>query len=818
MSAVTQNLNKGWRMRKLPEKNWFPAVVPGSVYNDMLQNGQMEDPFRRDNEDTAFALLENDFEYKTEFSVSHKLLNMDSVLLRCEGLDTLAEITLNGRVIAKTDNMHRTWEFEVKPALKKNKNTLSIIFRSPIDYLRKTRTDTGSKKDSLSEKHRIRKAHSMFGWDWGPRLPDAGIWRTISLAGYRSARINNVYITQKHSKNQVELDVAVETETGINRSYSWMLLITDPDGKSVLFDKPSTKIIIKNPRLWWPNGYGPTGNAQPLYTVKVVLLSPQGKPLDSWERRIGLRTIGVAQKKDKWGESFAIHVNGVQIFSMGANYIPQDNVLPRITEKRTRKLLEQCILANYNTIRVWGGGYYPDDWFYDICDELGLIVWQDFMFACTLYNLTAQFEQNIRAEITENIKRIRHHACLGLWCGNNEIEMCVDNWPQAYTSKEKADYIKMFEYIIPRILDEHDPNTFYWPSSPSSGGGFDKPSDDNRGDVHYWDVWHGGQSVSGYRKHFFRYLSEFGFQSFPSLKTVEQFTLPEDRNIFSYIMEKHQRNNRANGKIMDYMNRTFLYPGSFDTLLYASQLLQAEAIKYAVEHLRRNRGRCMGALYWQLNDCWPVASWSSIDYFFRWKALHCYARRFFQPLMISCHEEGLYTQNTDVNLPPDTKAAIEKSFRLCVTNETTENRKLTVKWELRNKNAKILKEKTIPVNAAALSSRWLEKVMVPDIAVNEEYLSYSLCDNKNIISEGTVIFSLPKFFHWVDPRLSYKINGDTITVKAGSYAKCVEIQNRNQDLVLSDNYFDMNAGEKKVTVISGKTGGKLRLRSVWDIK
>jgi len=528
------------------------------------------------------------------------------------------------------------------------------------------------------------------------------------------------------------------------------------------------------------------------------------------------------RQKDKWGESFAHEVNGVQIFAMGADYIPEDNVLSRVTPQRTRKLLEQCVAANFNAIRVWGGGYYPDDFFFDICDELGLIVWLDFMFACAVYELTDDFDRNIRRELADNVKRIRHHPSLGLWCGNNEMEMFVDKMQWVSTMKQKADYIKMYEYIFPQILKVLDPETFYWPASPSSGGSFDAPNDPNRGDVHYWDVWHGNKPFSDYRNYYFRYASEFGFQSFPALKTVETFTLPEDRNIFSYVMERHQRNNAANGKIMNYMYQTFLYPNSFDTVLYASQLLQAEAIKYGVEHFRRNRGRCMGAIYWQLNDIWPVASWASIDYCGRWKALHYYAKRFFAPLMISCHEEGLLTQDPNANHQPGVKAAIEKSFRLSVANETLSERKLTVQWEIRDRNAKVLKEKSVPVKTPALTSVWLDKVDLPDIALNDEYVSYRLLDGSDaksaeIISEGTVIFSLPKFFHWADPKLSYTIKGDTITVKAASYAKSVEIRNKNEDLVLSDNYFDMNAGEKKVKILSGKAG-TLRLRSVWDIR
>jgi beta-mannosidase len=423
------------------------------------------------------------------------------------------------------------------------------------------------------------------------------------------------------------------------------------------------------------------------------------------------------------------------------------------------------------------------------------------------------------------VRRLRHHASLGLWCGNNEMEQFVDEGEWVDTPRQKADYIKMYEYIIPEIIREEDPATFYWPASPSSGGSFDNPRDPKRGDVHYWEVWHGNLPFSDYRRHYFRYLSEFGFQSFPALKTIESFTLPEDRNIFSWVMEKHQRNNAANGKIMSYLAQTYLYPADLDTLVYASQLLQAEAIKYGVEHFRRNRGYCMGAVYWQLNDIWPVASWASIDYFGRWKALHYYAKRFFQPLTISCKEEGVLTQDTNANSqkyfakPGGLVTPFEKSIKLCIENETEKKISSHVLWELRENTGKILRSEKETANVAAWSSQWLEKVILPaDIDINTQYVSYHLCDEKNkTLAEGTVIFSLPKWFHWIDPELSCTVEGDTITVKAKAYAKSVEIRNANEDLILSDNYFDMNAGEKKVKILAGKAD-KLRLRSVYNIK
>jgi beta-mannosidase len=727
----------------------------------------------------------------------------------------LADLYLNGAPAGTANNMHRVWEFDVKKILRRGENSLRIVFHSPNKFCREAykKTRTGGSEQCLDGFPQLRKAHCMFGWDWGPRLPDAGIWRDIRLVGIDTARIDGVYIAQKHRKGAVDLTLRVQPDAGVpTTGLSWEVSVTDPKGRTTRYEKSPAKITIGDPELWWPRGFG----AQPLYRIRVTLFHGD-REIDSWERRYGLRTLTVRRRKDKWGESFAHEVNGVPVFAMGADYIPEDSIFSRITPERTRRLLEQCAAANFNTIRVWGGGYYPDDFFYDICDEIGFIVWQDCMFACAVYDLTEEFDRNIRAELADNVKRLRHHASLGLWCGNNEMEMFVDTMQWVSSLKQKADYIKMYEYIFPQVIREHDPQTFYWPASPSSGGSFDKPNDPDRGDVHYWDVWHGSKPFSDYRNYYFRYVSEFGFQSFPLRKTVESFTLPEDRNIFSYVMERHQRNNAANGKIMNYMYQTFLYPNGFDTVLYASQLLQAEAIKYGVEHLRRNRGRCMGAVYWQLNDIWPVASWSSIDYHFRWKALHYYARRFFQPLMISCHEEGLLTQDPNANHQPQVKERIEKSFRLSVANETMSDRRLTVQWEIRDKNAGVIRKKIIPVKVPALSSLWLDKVEVPGIALDDEYLSYHLFEGDHPVSEGTVIFSLPKFFHWVDPKLGCKVEGDTITVTAGAYAKSVEILNKNGDLVLSDNYFDMNGGTKKVTIMHGKPEG-LRLRSVYDIR
>lgn len=822
---AVQNLGSSagcsWQMCVNGTDEWLPAVVPGSVYQDLLDNEKMEDPFYRDNELKALALMDNDFTYVTSFEAAEEIMKRETVLLRFDGIDTVADVFVNGQLIASVKNMHRTWEFPVKNILKAGENELKVVIYSPTQFCLRAEeaNPIAGECDSVKGFPHLRKAHCMFGWDWGPRLPDAGIWREVSLVAYDEVRLDGVYITQKHESGKVTLLPRVDVDrVDFERvlsfgkddaklaGYTYRVTVTAPDGQVWT----GTDVIeIENPQLWWPNGFG----EQPLYWVEVELLAGD-QVLDSWKKRIGLRTMTMHIEKDEWGESFAHEVNGVQIFAMGGDYIPEDNILPRVNAERTYDLLLQAKNANFNCIRVWGGGNYPYDAFWDACDELGLIVWQDFMFACAMYDLTDEFDENITAEFVDNIKRIRHHASLGLWCGNNEMEMFVDEgWG---TPRRRADYIKMYEYIIPNTLKKHDPNTFYWPASPSSGGSFDEPNAENRGDVHYWDVWHGNKPITEYRKFYFRYVSEFGFQSFPSLKTVETFTEPEDRNIFSYVMEKHQRNSSANGKIMNYMEQTFLYPTSFDLVLYASQLLQAEAIRYGVEHFRRNRGRCMGAVIWQLNDCWPVASWSSIDYYGRWKALHYYAKRFFAPIMLSCAEEGILTQNTNPNAQP---YVVKKSITLNVANETMEEKTVRVAWSLRDKYSNVKRSGEETVTVPALSSVWLDKEDCMDAELYEDYVSYECYEVDGIepISGGCVIFTAPKQFRFADPGLTVEVDGDELVITAKAYARGVEVINEADDMLLSDNYFDMNAGTRRVKILKGKPEG-LKIRSVYDIR
>ncbi len=852
----------------------LPAAIPGSVYGNLLQQGLMPDPYDRMNELTALPLMDNDFIFETDFSLREEQLAGDFLLLRFDGIDTLADIYLNDVLLGHADNMHRIWEFSIEDTARVGQNMLRVEIASPTRYIEEEnqKVFTGGSTDAMRGFPHLRKAHCMFGWDWGPRLPDAGIFREVSVLSGKMARIGQVYITQNWSTagktvekdtdkqggivsasesdqapekklvgishniaagNEVDIIYAVEIEDFTDgNGYEIRTALYDPDGvlvgakssrrgtqkpeeqtgcaeKEVCADGWDT-ITVYNPERWWPNGFG----KQPLYRAEVTLLDGAGNVLDQWSRRIGLRTMTVNTDKDEWGECFAHEVNGVKIFAMGADYIPEDNIFSRITPERTRRLLEDAAAAHHNCVRVWGGGYYPDDWFFDICDELGLIVWQDFMFACASYELDESFERSISAEIRDNVRRIRHHACLGIWCGNNEMETQTLDGAWQPSIKQKCDYIKIFEYIIPKILEEEDPVTFYWPSSPSSGGNYDNPWDENRGDTHYWDVWHGGKPFTDYRNYHFRYMSEFGFQSFPCLKTVETFTAPEDRNIFSRVMEMHQRNAAANGKIMTYLSATYLYPTDFEMLLYASQLLQADAIRYGIEHFRRNRGRCMGTVVWQLNDIWPVASWAGIDYYGRWKALHYAQKRAFAPVMISCEEVGELSERPFCVAQP---APIEKSARLHVANETMERVDGTVRWSLRKADGEALLEGAEEVCVEPLSGLWLEKMDFSAYDELEVYISYCFEEDGRTVSEGTSLFTAPKHFPFHDPELTWRREGDALVVTAKAYAKNVEIAGVDGDVKFSDNFFDMNPGEKRVEIVAGDASAFV-LKSVYQIR
>ena len=793
MKAVT--LNGSWKFGECGSVERYPVTVPGTVLSGLLDNGKIEDPFYRDNEYQTRELFWKDYEFIRKFEVEEKLLSEEKILLVCEGLDTLADVYINDTKVLAADNMHRTWKVPVKSVLVRGTNRIRIKFGSVLKFIenypyRENREIRYVPCGAMKGNELIRKAHSMFGWDWGPQLIDAGIFRDIYLEAYSGAKLDDVHIRQEHEAERVWLDVqtkldgAAEDGARIRVSVEGEInteIPADGDGRA--------RLLLEHPKKWWPNGYG----EQNLYTVTVELLAEDGSVRDVVKKRIGIRTLTISQEKDRWGQEFAFIVNGVKIFAKGGNYIPEDCCYTRITKERQEYLVRSCVRANFNCLRVWGGGYYPSDALYDLCDKYGLIVWQDLMYACNVYDVTDAFAENIRQETLDNVRRLRHHACLGLWCGNNEIESAWDHWGdfQKETPYLRADYVKQFEQILPHAVREADPDTFYWPSSPSSGGCFDEPDSEDRGDTHYWDVWHGQKPFSDYRKYFFRFCSEFGFQSFPSYKTVESFTEEEDRNIFSKVMESHQKNDAANGKMLYYLSENFRYPKDFKSLLYVTQILQAMAIKSGVEHWRRNRGRCMGTLYWQVNDNWPVASWASIDYFGRWKALHYAAKHFYAQTAASICLEG-------------------ETAGVYLENETMRGQQYEAKLVLKTLDFEVLD---------CVEKKGTVKELFSELLIEKNYRELLKARDKEevfleavvTLSDGTVlketeIFVPYKYLKLKKPQVKATVTEEKdeyrIHLCADTFVPFLELDFADADAVFGDNYLMLT--EKKETVVTLK--------------
>lgn len=808
-----QTLNGEWNMQKVGGDKVFKAFVPTTMYQVLFENDQIADPYIDENDRALTALSDDDYVFYRDFQVNSDILDNDRVELEFLGLDTLSTIYLNQTIIGKTDNMHCEYTYDVKHLLTNGVNSIRIEFKSPNVYIAKeqNKDPLWGVANPLPGYEHLRKAHHMFGWDWGPQLPDMGIWRPVTLKAYSIAKLENYYITQVHKKDYVRLEIDVElSEQWIeikkrNPKVQLSHEILDPK-KHNIFQGTSEidhlVVDIKNPELWWPNGYG----EHPLYTV-VIKLVEEDRILDTLTKRIGLRTVTMTREKDEYGESFDMTVNGLRIFAMGADYIPEDILINTMSKERTRDLLEDCKLANFNHMRVWGGAFYPDDYFYDICDEFGLLVWQDFMFACGVYRLREKFQESITREITQNVRRIRHHACMALWCGNNEMEMGLVDWGIPNNESLRMDYLIMYEKLIPGIVAEQDPEAFYWPASPSSGGGFLNPNGDDKGDVHYWEVFHGNKHYKEVRKHFFRFASEFGMQSFPDIKTIEHFAKEEDRQIYGPVMENHNKclgDINGNMKIMMNMSGEFDLPNNLDDIVYISQVFQGETIRCAVEHFRRNRGRCMGSTYWQVNDNWPVSSWSSIDYYGRWKALHYMVKRFYAPSLVSGFEKG-------------TKGYIH------ISNESRSELKGTLQYQIRHIDKGILEDYSLPVLLEACTSREMVTVDIKKYinGYGDErniYLSFQLWqetkDEEVCVSSDSILFVAHKHFNFRKADIKTEVfedeNGFGIKLTSSTYAKSVGVLFNHFDVILSDNYIDLLPNETvELRVIKVKAGVEL---------
>ncbi|MDR2676268.1 MAG: glycoside hydrolase family 2 protein [Opitutaceae bacterium] len=643
-----------WQFRECARgaaAGWHPAAVPGCVHSDLLRNKLIPEPFRGRNELGLQWIEERDWEYRLRFEAGAALLREETVELAADGVDTFATFFLNGREIGRSDNMFTAWRRDVKALLRPGANELRVVFGSAMKYIRANRRRFAAPQefnDPVGGCVLARKQQSQFGWDWGPRFVTCGVWREIRLEGWSGNRFAHVEISQRHPARRrapgrgagaVVLRLRPELRRparGLVCEASVALRgrVVAAAGPSALRGAPgggALEITVPEAELWWPAGLG----AQPLHEVTLRALDRDGRVVDAWTRRVGLRTLELVRKPDAWGESFKFVVNGAPVFLKGANWIPADSFVAGLDRARYARDVRAAAAANFNALRVWGGGVYESEDFYDLCDELGLLVWQDFMFACTLCPADRAFLRSVEAEARHQVRRLHHRACLALWCGNNEIVMA--NGPRL-RGEPRRGYEKLFHRLLPAAVRAHGAGTAYWPTSPWRGGWRRRKghaAGERRGDTHYWDVWHARQPVRDYEKWKFRFVSEFGMQSFCTPKTQATFCPADDANVFGPDNENHQKNRAGNQLILDYVSRRYRFPKNQAALGYLSQLNQAHAMRTAVEHYRRLMPRCMGALYWQLNDCWPAASWSSIEYTGEWKALHHAARRFYAPAAAS---------------------------------------------------------------------------------------------------------------------------------------------------------------------------------------
>jgi beta-mannosidase len=815
-----------WKFRDTSGRSpWRSAVVPGCVHRDLLRHQLIPDPFWARNELDLQWIEERDWEYRATFAVPAALLTEEVVELVADGLDTVAAVTLNGHEVARTENMFVGYRWDVKPWLRRGRNELTIRFESAMCYIRRTRVEHVPREinDPVGRCVVIRKQQCQFGWDWGPRFVTAGIWRDIRLEAWTDNRLESVRVTQRHEGGAVRLDLAPELarpDSGVTLRWQLRLAATEAAGALELRrprrDRVAPPVDVRpgigqsgegalievtDPQLWWPNGQG----AQPLYDLDVEAIDAVGRSLGRWRRRIGLRTIILDQHKDEWGESFQFVVNGRPVFAKGANWIPAHSFVAGLTRADYARDLRSAAEAHMNMVRIWGGGIYESEDFHDLCDELGLLVWQDFMFACTLYPADAAFLASSQAEVVWQVRRLRHRASLALWCGNNEVYGCniqeLLNEPRKY-----AEYEALFHRAIPEALRTADTVTPYWPSSPWRGDtAGDHEAGTQRGDTHYWDVWHARHPVKDYEKHVFRFASEFGMQSYSSEPTNATFCPPHADNVFGPEMENHQKNRFGNQIILDYVSRLYRFPRDQSALVYLSQLNQAHCMQIGVEHYRRNRPRSMGALYWQLNDCWPVASWSSIEFTGRWKALHYAARRFFAPAIVTAQLEG-----EETTIISNYRRSTVNALQLFTINDAPAPVRARLGWEVWLVNGRRLarggRSVTLP---PASSIRQHRLDLAPFIA---RHGRDTLCIRLRLetprgTSEDTVFLTAPRFVDLPRARTTVRWARESATCTRLTFTSDA-FQHRfafafgNEAFRASDNFFDLYPGQPRTVIVN----------------
>ncbi|HYC72440.1 MAG TPA: glycoside hydrolase family 2 protein [Opitutaceae bacterium] len=793
-----------WEFRDAAEKKWLPAAVPGCVHTDLLRAGRIPDPFLGLNELGLQWIEQHDWVYRARFKVPADLFEDDDIDLVADGLDTVATVRLNGREVARTDNMFVGHRWPVRSLLRRGQNELVVHFTSAMRYIADHRREHRPVEinDPVGRSSVIRKEQCQFGWDWGPRFVTAGVWRDIRLESWSGNRLDHVHVLQKHAADgTVTLQLAAELarpQAGV--IWDWRLVLQDV----VVATGGGPEVVIRHPQLWWPAGQG----GQPLYQLDVSVAAPDGAPIGDWSRRIGLRTIELDRHPDAWGESFQFKVNGRAIFAKGANWIPAHAFVAGLTRRDYARDLRAAAAAHMNMIRVWGGGIYESEDFYDLCDELGLLVWQDFMFACTTYPADPSFLDSVRAEAAGQVRRLRHRACLALWCGNNEIWHCnAAHLTQPEYAGQRRDNHRLFHEVIPAEVARLDPATPYWPTSPWRGDeAVDHPAGEARGDTHFWDVWHARKPVKDYERWNFRFVAEFGMQSYSSPATNATFCPPEgDGNVFGPVMENHQKNRAGNQIILDYVSRRYRFPRDQDALIYLSQLNQADCMQVGVEHYRRQAPRCMGALYWQLNDCWPVASWSSIEFTGRWKALHFIARRFFAPALACAHVPG-----EELNGIGNYRRSTVREVHLHTCYDAPRPARGQLQWEVRHLDGRVLQSgrKAVALRPGeSVRQRTLDLARLLARHGRERiYLRIALEVDGETVSEDAVLLTQPRFLELPRGRTAIAVRPITpkravLTFSAPVFQHRVSFDLPGIDWQATDNFFDLFPGRRKTVTV-----------------
>ena len=791
---MSQNLNVGWKLHLNNKEDWIDARVPGNVHLDHLENRKIPDPFFGQNEAELQWISDEDWTYKLMFEPDKDLMERKNIILFFHGLDTYADIFLNNIKVLSANNMFHPWSANVKDVLRDGMNNLEIHFRSPlkevtgqmnsIDHALPADNDQAGKTSPYT-----RKAPYHYGWDWGPCLVTSGIWKEVELIGWEDWYVDQLQIKNKNvSKDTAELEVELTVLSDISEGISVCVResLSGKDFKKIFRMEPgandfSFTISIDNPDLWWPVGHGD----QILHEFFLTIETKERE--EHHERRLGIRDVKIRRDKDEKGESFEIHVNGMPMYSKGANWIPADYFVERLTRDDYKRLLNDAIRANMNTLRIWGGGIYEPDHFYELCDEMGIMVWQDFMFACSMYPANDEFLDSVEKEARYQVNRLKGYASVILWCGNNEIASgwLSWGWKEELPISVWQDYKKLFHELLPKVCNELDPERFYWPSSP--GHGIDQSDEDQiygKGDNHYWGVWHGGDEFDAFEDNVGRFMTEYGMQSFPATSTIESFADKKDRVLDSAIMNAHQKASLGTGNLMKYIEDQYRVTNDFDSVTGLSQIMQAESIRFAVEAHRRHMPYCMGTLYWQFNDCWPVISWSSIDYKGNWKALHYSARNFFKPVIVSLRD-------------------LEDVVNVHVVNDRHYGLDAVVKIGLFGFNGDLLFEDSFSMEVKQFSSciaRSIDKTVLLDGRdLSTLVLRAELTSNRESLSKSHQFFKKPKELKIPPPEFEHEVkylNGKyEITIRSSSFLYQLHFISSQVRGVFSDNYFNMLPNE-----------------------